>query len=34
MRLRHAVGCDGARSAARPAIGRQLLGVLADRVWA
>ena len=33
MRARYVVGCDGARSAVRPAIGRQLVGDSANQAW-
>jgi len=33
VRARYVVGCDGARSAVRPAIGRQLVGDSANQAW-
>ena len=33
MQARYVVGCDGARSAVREAIGRQLVGDSANQAW-
>ena len=33
MKARYVVGCDGARSAVRKSIGRQLVGDSANQAW-